>query len=869
MQHKDTSSIIFKSLLSLAIAPILLTAVFVTARYDKTFAQSPAPSPTFPLPSSLPDGTTVRLDGSSSMAMANDELKKRFEEKFPGSVISLSSNGTDAALQAVQKGEIDLAAIGRPLTDAEKAQGLVEAPISREKIAIIVGSANPFKGSISDVQFVKIFRGEINNWSELGGPDSPIRVIDRPATSDTRQALSGYPGFNSGPMQTGANATQVPQDDTAAVIRELGSDGISYAIASQVVNQPDVAVLPMDDIPPTDPRYPYSQPRNYVYKGQPNPAVIAFLGFATAAPGQEAIQPTNPAGTAVIPGSPAAPADPNSAPAAAPTPAPAPDQEGGFDLSSLWWLLIPLLGIPLLLWWMKGRGAVAPGAVAAPQSGRMILVARNCRDAYAYWEVPAETFEAARHQGGRDLQVRLHDVTDVPDLDWQTTPHKVQEFSCSETAQDLHIPVEVDDRTYVAELGYVTDAGEWLKVAHSDPVHIPACAPSESGVRTSATVAAGGAVTAGAAAATRDSQPASQPGIPAVSSPVTATPDHSEPPRIVIVPRNQQDAYVYWDVPEADKAALRAQGGQKLMLRVHDVTDRDLERQAAQSVRQYECDEMAWDQHVPLAMPNAVSSNGTGRDYVAELGYVTDDNRWLSLVRSEAVHIPAPAQTEEANKATSPVDEAARLAATSFAPDSRDGRSQPLPDAMKSLTERAGGVMGNVSSVVGDAARSVTNRLGDPPAAAGDVMKAAGAALAGGAAVAGASPTMRAVSDRSQAPGRTDISQQALDCRIVLVPLNAKQAYAYWEVAEAYKQALRVRGGRKLTLQIHDATNIDIDYNPPRSTQTYACSETEQDQHVSIPAPDRDYIADLGYFTDDNRWLRLIRSVHVHVPADQ
>lgn len=865
MQHKDTSSIFFKSLLSLAIAPILLTAVFVTARYDKTFAQSPAPSPTFPLPSSLPDGTTVRLDGSNSMAGANDELKKRFEEKFPGSVISLSSNGTDAALQALQKGEIDLAAIGRPLTDAEKAQGLVEAPISREKIAIIVGSANPFKGSISDVQFVKIFRGEIKNWSELGGPDSPIRVIDRPATSDTRQALSQYPGFNTGPMQTGANGIQVPQDDTAAVIRELGSDGVSYAIASQVVNQPDVAVLPMDDIPPTDPRYPYSQPRNYVYKGQPNPAVIAFLGFATAAPGQAALQPANSAGTAAVPGSPAPPAAPNSAPATTPTPAPAPSQEGGFDLSSLWWLLIPLLGIPLLLWWMKGRGAVAPGVVAAPQSGRMILVARNCRDAYAYWEVPAETFEAARHQGGRDLQVRLHDLTDVPDADWQA-PHKVQEFSCSETAQDLHIPVEVDDRTYAAELGYVTDAGEWLRIAHSDPVHVPACAPSGSGVRTAATVAAAGAVAAGAAAA-RASQPVSQLGIPAVSPSVTAAPG-STPPRIVIVPRNQQDAYVYWDVPEADKAALRAQGGQKLMLRVHDVTDRDLERQAAQSVRQYECDEMAWDQHVPLAVPDAVGSNGTGRDYVAELGYVTDDHRWLSLVRSEAVHIPAPIQTGEANTTTSPVDEAARLAATSFAPDGGDGRSQPQ-DALKSLTDRVGGVMGNASSAVGDATRSVTNRLGDPSIATGDAVKVAGAALAGGAAVVGASPTLRAVSDRSQAPGRADISQQALDCRIVLVPLNAKQAYAYWEVADAYKQALRDRGGRKLTLQIHDVTDIDIDYNPPRSTQTYACSEMEQDKHVSIPIPDRDYIADLGYFTDDNRWLRLIRSVHVHVPADQ
>lgn len=667
MQHKDTSSIVLKSLVSLTIAPVLLIAVFVATRYDKTLAQSPAPSQTFPLPSSLPNGTTVRLDGSSGMMVVNGELKRRFEEKFPGSVISLSSNGSDAALQALQKGEIDLAAIGRPLTEAEKAQGLTETSISREKIALIVGSANPFKGSITDSQFVRIFRGEIKNWSELGGPDVPIRVIDRPASSDTRQALSQYPGFNSGPMQAGANSIQVPQDDTAAVIRELGSDGISYAIANQVVNQPTVAALPMDDILPTDPRYPYSQPRNYVYRGQPNPGVIAFLGLATSASGQEAVQQANQQEITAIQGNPGAPGGGTTTPAATAAPAPAP--EGGFDLSSLWWLLIPLLGLPLLFWWMKTRGAAAPGAVAPPRSSRMILVARNCRDAYAYWEVPSEAFEEARRQGGRDLKVRLHDVTDGSGLDGQA-PHKVQEFSCSENTKDLHIPVDVDDRTYAAELGYVTDAGQWLRITHSDPVHVPACVPRDrAGVRTATT----------------------------------------------------------------------------------------------------------------------------------------------------------------ANSA----DEAARLAAANLAPDAGGARSQPLPEVVT-----------------------------------GELPKVGGATLAGGAAaVAGASPMMKTMLDQGQSAERRDIIPPPVDCRITLMPLNDKEAHVHWDIAETYRQALQNRGGRKLTLRIYDTTNGDITHSSLPSIQTYDCSETEQDKQVSIPASDRDYVADLGYFTDDNRWLRLARSAPVHVAA--
>jgi hypothetical protein len=171
--------------------------------------------------------------------------------------------------------------------------------------------------------------------------------------------------------------------------------------------------------------------------------------------------------------------------------------------------------------------------------------------------------------------------------------------------------------------------------------------------------------------------------------------------------------------------------------------------------------------------------------------------------------------------------------------------------------------------VIEDATRTVTNRLDDIPAAASDAIKAAGTTLAGeAAAVAGDSAAAAALFDRSQTTGRVETVQPASDCRITLEPRGAGQAYVSWDVAEAYKQALRDRGGRQLTLQIHDATNIDIDYHRPHSTQTYVCNETDQEKYVAIPAADRDYVADLGYFTDDNRWLRLARSMRVHVPAN-
>src|SRR4028119_1675655 len=259
-------------------------------KFPGTKAQSNSPSPSFPVPKSLPSATTVKVDGSNSMRVINEALRKGFEQKFPGTKVEVASGGTDGALAALQRGDIDMAAVGRPLTDKEKAQGLVAIPVSREKIAIIVGSDNPFKikKNLTLVEFAKMFRGEITNWSQLGGAPGKIRFIDHPEWGDTRRALGTYDIFKKGPFKNGANTTRLSEDDTASIVQALGKDGISYAIADQVLNLPNVRVIPLHKILPSNPRYSYSQPQSYVYRQETvTPGMLAFLGFTTSAPGQE------------------------------------------------------------------------------------------------------------------------------------------------------------------------------------------------------------------------------------------------------------------------------------------------------------------------------------------------------------------------------------------------------------------------------------------------------------------------------------------------------------------------------------------------------------------------------------------------------
>ncbi|GAP94864.1 phosphate-binding protein [Leptolyngbya sp. NIES-2104] len=334
------------------------------------------------------------------MAAINQALEQRFESQFSGSNINLNYSGTPTGLQAVRDGKADLAAIGRPLTQAERDQGLVPVSMGRGKIALIVSPENPFQGSITVPQFVRIVRGEITDWSELGGAPGKIRFVDRPDLSDTRAAFRNYSVFIQTPYEIGTTATRAGEDSTQAVAQQLGKDGLSFAPANQVLNQPNLRIVPMHNTLPTDPRYPFSQPFYYVHKADPSPGAAAFLGYAASESGQKIAQATetDPASLALNPAtllaagsagaaslnagagagsspSPTATASPGATGTASSGAVPegsqavAPNTSGQNDGGIpgwLWWLLPIGIGALLLGWWLRRRSTPTAEPPVAP-----------------------------------------------------------------------------------------------------------------------------------------------------------------------------------------------------------------------------------------------------------------------------------------------------------------------------------------------------------------------------------------------------------------------------------------------------------------------------------------------------------------------
>ncbi len=192
-------------------------------------------------------------------------------------------------------------------------------------------------------------------------------------------------------------------------------------------------------------------------------------------------------------------------------------------------------------------------------------------------------------------------------------------------------------------------------------------------------------------------------GLASVDEGLPDLPDGYGESRIVLMPRDPQWAYAYWDVPEEARTQVRQQGGQQLALRLYDVTDLDIATQAPHSLLEYPCDELAREWYLPVPVSD--------RDYVIDIGYRAFDGRWLLLARSASVRIPPVYPSDWVEDEFVTVGWEEELPGKTFAelvpPSRKLGTTQEIYDQLYTLAQSAeamrvdGSIFGSMQHVAG------------------------------------------------------------------------------------------------------------------------------------------------------------------------
>jgi len=111
-----------------------------------------------------------------------DEAAKAYEEETGGKVsISVTGGGSTKGIRFTAAGLSDMGGSCRPClpeTYPEEESGVFLTVVGWDALVPIVHKENPVNGVTSE-QLKEILTGKITRWSELGGPDHEIKLIDR------------------------------------------------------------------------------------------------------------------------------------------------------------------------------------------------------------------------------------------------------------------------------------------------------------------------------------------------------------------------------------------------------------------------------------------------------------------------------------------------------------------------------------------------------------------------------------------------------------------------------------------------------------------------------------------------------------------
>ena len=187
----------------------------------------------------------ISLAGSTSMEKLCEALSESFMEKYPNISVTVEYTGSGAGLESLAAGSVDIGNASRHLKEEETSAGAVENVVAIDGIAVITDKDNEVT-DVSAEDLAKIYKGEITNWSELGGQDEAIVVIGREAGSGTRDAFEE--------LLDVADACQYAQelDSTGGVLAKVAATPGAIGYVSLDVVDDTIQTVSLDGVAPTE-----------------------------------------------------------------------------------------------------------------------------------------------------------------------------------------------------------------------------------------------------------------------------------------------------------------------------------------------------------------------------------------------------------------------------------------------------------------------------------------------------------------------------------------------------------------------------------------------------------------------------------------
>ena len=235
------------------------------------------------------------ITGSGNPEFILNKLAEAFNTSQSLHSVSVpTSVGTAGAIRDIVEGTTSLARVGRPLKESEREKGVEYLPMGRDPV-VFVGGAGVTVKTLSAAQVLGIYRGEITNWSEVGGQSAHIRAIGREISDASRKAIAGrLTAFKD--MELGNSVKMVHLDPEMIDLLDRYPTSLGFLNRSGLYAcKTGIVPLSFEGVEPTtenmkNGRYPFWLEFGLIHKpGGLTGAGEAFIGFMKSDEGRRVL----------------------------------------------------------------------------------------------------------------------------------------------------------------------------------------------------------------------------------------------------------------------------------------------------------------------------------------------------------------------------------------------------------------------------------------------------------------------------------------------------------------------------------------------------------------------------------------------------
>lgn len=191
---------------------------------------------------------SITVSGSSAMQPLVSSAAEEFMAEYPEASVQVQAGGSGTGLSQVSEGSVD---IGNSDIFVEEEEDIDAENMVDHRVAVVgmTAAVHPEAG-VDDLtleELTDVFTGEVTNWSEVGGEDQDITLVNRPDSSGTRATFVDYALDGETP------AEGITEDSSNTVKQIVGdTEGAIGYLAFSYFDDESVTAVNIDGVEPTD-----------------------------------------------------------------------------------------------------------------------------------------------------------------------------------------------------------------------------------------------------------------------------------------------------------------------------------------------------------------------------------------------------------------------------------------------------------------------------------------------------------------------------------------------------------------------------------------------------------------------------------------